>query len=108
MTFSNCEGKKYLPTQNIIRNTKITSKNECGPGPKFGAFLPMAGTLASNFAFLPPDDGVGDGPGGLELGRFDPLTCLGCQHPSVCSPPHRPGTGQGIGQSLNCGGSQCS
>lgn len=44
--------------------------------------FPMAGHLASDFAFSPPPGGGGDGSGGPEPGWVDPRTWLGFQGPS--------------------------
>lgn len=63
------------------------------PGPRLGApSFPMAGHLASDFAFSPPPGGGGDGPGGPEPGWVDPRTWLSFQ-----GPPGGSGIGPGLG-----------
>lgn len=52
----------------------------------------MVGHLASDFAFLPPPGGGGDGPEGLDPGSVDPRTWL-----SFEGPPGGLGMGPGFG-----------
>lgn len=62
-------------------------------GPRLGApSFPMAGHLASDFAFSPPPGGGGDGPGGPEPGWVDPRTWMSFQ-----GPPGGSGIGPGVG-----------